>query len=199
MRGNLADLAATGMASEPTLRKWIAAEPDQPWIIKRGSNGDAYEIDIPGAVAAFKAGEEAKAAAARERAQQINQLALELGISAQPNGGTGELTIGERRQLLEEEFVAIKLAEKRKELVRFASAQAAFGDVLVRFAQLGRTFAGRLAKKIDLSREQIVAIERLIERDHAELADMMEKMEEELGDGACDVPGSTAEVEAPAV
>lgn len=184
MRGNLADLVATGIASEPTLRKWITAEPDQAWILKRGSNGDAYEIDIPGAVEAFRAAEEAKAQAVRDRAAAVRQLALELGIgSDQDEQSEVSLSILERRQLLEEEFVAIKLSEKRRQLVRFAEAQAAWGDVLVKFAQLGRTFAARVAKRIDLSRAQITEIDRMVERDLRELADMMEKMEVEVGNG----------------
>ncbi len=182
MRGNLADLAATGIASEPTLRKWIQAEPDQAWIIKRGSNGDAYEIDIPGAVAAFQAGEEAKLQAARERTGAIRQLAMDLGLGGGDDDPASlELSIAERRQLLEEEFVANKLARFRDELVRYDEASAAFGDVLVRFQQLSRTFMARLAKRIDLSREQIAAGERLMESDLTALADWMEKMEVSSG------------------
>jgi hypothetical protein len=181
MRGNLADLAATGIASEPTLRKWIAAQPDRPWIIKRGSNGDAYEIDLAAAVEAFRAEQDAATQAARERAEKIQQLALELGIGG--DGGEQSavgLSIAERRQLLEEEIVAIKLAKLRGELVPRASVEAAFGDVLIKFGQQLATFTARLAKKVDLERHQIVAIDRLMASDRQQLADMMERME--LGD-----------------
>jgi hypothetical protein len=175
MRGNLADLAATGIASEPTLRKWIAAEPDQAWILKRGSNGDAYEIDIPGAVAAFQAGEEAKAQAARDRAGMIRQLAMDLGI----NQGEAEqsaigLSIAERKQLLEEELVAIKVGQLRRELVSRAEVDAELGDVLTKFRQRLSTLSARLAKKIDLDRNQINMIDSQIAADLADLARMME-------------------------
>lgn len=183
MRGNLADLAATGLASEPTLRKWIAAEPDQAWIIKRGTNGDAYEIDIPGAVEAFRLQEEEKALLARQRAESIRQLAMDLGIGAAGDDRSSvELSIAERRQLLEEEVVAIKLSKLRGELVPYASAQAAFGDVLVKVSQRMRTVSARLAKRVDLTREHIAAIDRLMEADAAELASMMEKLEGDLGE-----------------
>lgn len=201
MRGNLADLAATGLASEPTLRKWIAAEPDQAWIIKRGSNGDAYEIDIEGAVIAFREKEERAAQVARDRADQIKQFALELGIGGADQEQGAPLSIAERKQLLEEELVAIKLAEKRGELVSFASAVGAFGDVLVRFRQLGQTFAARMAKKLDLTRDQIAAIELQVEADLGTLSRWMEGMEADLGDGGdlLDRTGSAAAVENPAV
>lgn len=200
MRGNLADLAATGIASEPTLRKWIAAEPDQQWIIKRGSNGDAYEIDIPGAVEAFRAKEERAVQAARERADSINQLALELGIrSLDKDQPAAELSILERRQLLEEEIIADKLARQRGELISFVDAAAAFRDVLVRFRQQGETFAARLSKKVDLSREQIAAIDAMASADLGRLADWMEGLETQLGNGGINDPApAAAAVEDPA-
>ncbi len=177
MRGNLADLAATGLASEPTLRKWIAAEPDQPWIIKRGSNGDAYEIDLAGAVEAWKAQQERATAAARDRAQQLRQLGLDLGVGGQAADEEGGFTfsIAERKQLVEEEYVAMKLAEKRGELVRYADIAHEFGELLVLFRQRGETFAARLAKRVDLTREQLAAIDRQVAADQAFLAQALEK------------------------
>ena len=200
MRGNLADLAATGIASEPTLRKWIQAEPDQPWIIKRGKNGDAYEIDIAGAVAAFQANERARLDAARERSGAIRQFAMDLGLGG-GDDDTAELSIAERRQLLEEEFVANKLARFRDELVSYEEACAAFGDVLVKFQQQSRTFMARLAKRTDLTREQIATGERLIEADLAALAEWMEKMEVSSGNvGTINLrPDTAAAVEDSAV
>lgn len=191
MRGNLADLAATGLASEPTLRKWIAAQPDQPWIIKRGSNGDAYEIDIPGAIEAWNAEEARKTAEARQRAEDLRQYGLNLGLGGPAEGSAG-LSIAERKALLEEELVAIKLAEKRGELVKRAEIEATFADVLVRFQQRGSTFSARLGKQIDLTRAQLTAIDRLVAKDQAELADMMENWSGSGGNGSDDPP---AEVE----
>lgn len=187
MRGNLADLAATGLASEPTLRKWISAQPDQDWIIKRGSNGDAYEIDIPGAVTAWRAEEERKTEEARRRAEDLKQFGLDLGLSEPAHGAAG-FSIAERKALLEEELVAIKLAEKRRELVPRLVVEATIGDVLARFRQRGATFAARLAKRIDLTRDQLTAIEKLVLADQVELANMMENWGKDLGDDRDD-PG----------
>lgn len=185
MRGNLNEFAQAIRVSEPTLRKWIAAEPDQLWIIKRGSNGDAYEIDFPGATAAWQAAEEAKTQAARRRAEELQQYGLELGLGTADQPAVG-LSIAERKQLLEEELVAMKIAKERGELVSFASVSAALGDVLVKIRQRQATFSARLAKKIDLTRDQIVAIDRLSASDQNEVAAMMELMGADVGASADD-------------
>jgi hypothetical protein len=182
MRGNLADLAATGLASEPTLRKWISAQPDQPWIIKRGSNGDAYEIDIAGAINAWRGEEERKTEEARQRAADLRQLGLNLGLSEAASGPAG-FSVAERKQLLEEELLANKLAKDRRELVPLAVVVATLADLLSRFQQREATFAARLAKKVDMTRDQLTAIERLMHADQLELAAAMEKWRNELGDG----------------
>ncbi len=196
MRGNLADLAATGLASEPTLRKWISAQPDQPWIIKRGSNGDAYEIDIAGAIEAWRSEEQRKTDEARQRATDLRQLGLDLGLGVATDGPAG-FSIAERKQLLEEELIATKLMEKRRELVPLATVVATMADILSRFSQRGATFSARLAKKIDMTRDQLNAIDRQMHADQLALADMMEKWGKELGVGGDEHPG--AEVDDPAV
>jgi hypothetical protein len=187
------DLASTGIASVPTLRAWLKSKEDEPWLIKVGSKGDAYEIDIPAAVEAFRAHEEHLAQAARDRAESIRQIALDLGINAPADDVSAALSIAERRQLLEEEVVAMKLARLRGELVSFISVQSALGDVFEKFRQRGVTFGARLAKKIDLSRDQITAIDRLMQSDLADLAASLEKLENDIGDvGAADGDADTA-------
>lgn len=194
MHGNLADLAATGLASEPTLRKWIQSQPDQPWIVKRGSNGDAYEIDIAGAIDAWKAEEARKTDEARQRAADLRQFGLDLGLG-ETTQAVG-LSIAERKSLLEEELVAIKLAALRGELIKLAEVEATIGDVLTKFRQKGQTFAARLAKRIDLTRDQITAIDRLMLSDQLELANMLENWGSDLGDVGDD---TSAEVEDTAI
>lgn len=199
--GKLADLTAMGFASEPTLRKWLAAEPDQPWILKRGKNGDAYELDLVGAHQAWAAREEAAAQAARQRAASISQLAMDLGITSKDQAPGLELSISERRQLLEEEIVAMKLSKLRGELVDRLGVEVAIGDMLVMFRQRLQTFGGRLAKKMDFSREQLAAIERQMTVDLATLADALERMDlgsGEDGDGGADTAGTPLEAAAAA-
>ena len=204
MVGNLADLAATGIASEPTLRKWIAAEPDQPWIKKRGSNGDAYEIDLKAAAQAFRDREEARAEEARARAAGINQLALELGLG-EPDQDAAHLTPADRKALLEEELIAIRVGEKRGTLVPRVEVEAAFGDILIRDRQRRSTFASRLAKRADFTREQLVAVERLQMADQADFARGLENWGKDLGDDSSDgaaepvAPDPAAQVDDPPV
>ena len=181
LRGNLADLAATKLASEPTLRTWLKAEPDQDWIIKRGSNGIDYELDLEGAAKAFRAREEKLAQAARDRAAQIAQFALDLGINVSEQ--SAEVSLADRKHLLEEQLMAMKVAKELGELVSYNAAISAFGDVLLRFRRQAQTFAARLSKKVDLRREQIAAIDALMEADLVRMADWMERMEADLGDG----------------
>lgn len=172
MLGSLADLVATGIASEPTLRKWLKEQGDCDWIKKRGSNGDAYEIDIPGAIAAWKGKEADKIEADRLKSELLGQMAMDLGLAPQ----TGpSVSIADRKALIDEEIAAMKLGQMRRDLVAVASVEAAFGDILARYAQRASTFAARLAKKIDLSREQITAIETQRAADQTWFADQMEK------------------------
>lgn len=191
MLGNLADLAATGLASEPTLRNWIKGQPDQEWIIRRGSNGIDYEIDIPKAIAAWRAEEDRKTEAARQRADDLKQLGLDLGLG-EPSQAASGFSVAERKALLEEELVAIKLDEKRGELIRVADVEAMIGDVLTRFRQKGQTFGARVAKRADFTRDQLTAIERMIHADQTDLANMMEQGSASLGIGRDD---TAAEVE----
>lgn len=195
MRGNLADLAATGLASEPTLRTWIKSQPDQPWIIKRGDRGVDYEIDIPLAIEAWQGEEARKTEEARKRATNLQQLGLDLGLAA-PAQDVGVFSVKERTALLEEELIAIKLQKERRELIRFVEVEATIGDVLAHFRQRGDTFAARLGKRIDLTRDQIAAIDRLVKADQAELADMMQNWRPIGGDDAF---AAAAEMDDPAV
>lgn len=192
MLGNLADLVATGIASEPTLRKWLKDQRDCDWLKKRGSNGDAYEIDIPGAIQAWKAKEADKAEAERVKGEILGQMAMDLGL-APPSGPT--LSIADRKALIDEEIAAMKLGQLRRALVPVPSVEAAFADILSRYAQRASTFAARLAKKIDLSREQITAIETLRAADQTWFADQMENWGKDIVDGSDD---SAAALEASA-
>lgn len=199
--GKLSDLAAMGFASEPTLRKWLTAEPDQPWILKRGKNGDAYELDLVGAHQAWVTKEESAAQAARDRTASLQQLAMDLNITSRSQPPGLELSIAERRQLLEEEIVAMKLSKLRGELVDRLGVEVAIGDMLVMFRQRLQTFGGRLAKKMDFSREQLAAIERQMTVDLATLADALERMElgsGDDGDSGADTAGTPLETAAAA-
>lgn len=178
MIGSLGELAAMpGMPSEPTIKKLIAAHGDFP-ILKRGTNGSAYEFDLAAAHGFILGLQRQEEEVARQRAEEVRQFGLALlgddAASAVPE--SVGLTPSERLAMLQEELVAIKVAKERGELIRKASIEAALGEVVIWFAQTGRTFSSRLAKRMDLSRDQIAAIDKLMEADQTELAARMEKM-----------------------
>ena len=179
MRGNLVELASLGIASEPTLRRWLDDKPeDTAWIIKRGTGkGDPYEIDLEGALDEWKSDQEKKADGDRARSASLKQLSLDMGLSEAAKASDNSISFKEQQALLEIEVTAIKLGKLRGDLVPVAVVQAAIGDMFIAISQRGSSFSGRLAKKIDLTREQLNAIDAMMRQDHVLLADELERMD----------------------
>lgn len=177
MNGSLFDLTQMpGMPSETTLRKMLAEHSDFP-VVARGKNGVAYEFDLAAAASFVRGLREKEQALARTRSEEVRQFGLELlGEDAAVASQAVGLSAAERRALLEEELVAIKVAERRGELIRKASVEEALAQLLVWFQQKGRSFTSRLAKRHDIPRDLHVAIDALIEQDQHELADRMERL-----------------------
>ena len=178
--GTLGDLAAVpGIPSEPVLRKLIRENPDFP-VISTGSNGVAYEIDVKAAVEWLQAREDRKREAERERGNAVKQYAMDLlGSDAAAVNREAGLSPAERKQLMEEELFAIKVAERRGELIRKTSVEQALAQVLVMHRQRGETFSARLSKRVDLARDVIVAIDEMMRQDQHMLADAMRKIAEQ--------------------
>lgn len=169
--------AIQGVPSEPTLRRLIKENPDFPAV--PGTNGVAYLIDVAGAVAWLKERDAKRVAAERAHAEQVRQLGLELlGEDAAADVGQAGLSIDERKKLLEEEFYAIKVAEKRGELIRKADVEAAIADVIVADARNRANFMARLAKRVTLGREQIAAGQELMDHDRRQFAAALERLTE---------------------
>ena len=170
LTASLAEFAAIpGVPSEPTLRRLIKDNPDFPAV--PGTNGVAYLIDVAGAIAWLKERDAKRIAAERAHAEQVRQLGLALlGEDAAADVGQAGLSIDERKKLLEEEFYAIKVAEKRGELIRKADIEAAISDVLVADARRRSSFMTRLAKRVNLTRDQLAAAEELMEYDRRQFA-----------------------------
>ncbi len=169
-----------GMPSEPTLRKMIGDNPDFP-ILSRGKNGVAYEFDLAAAAQFVVSLREREEVAARARANEVRQFGLALlGEDSAVNQERVGLSPAERKALLEEELISIKVGERRGELIRKASVEAAFASIMSLLNQSGRSFASRLAKRTELTRDQIALIERMMDADLRALADKFE----EMGDGA---------------
>lgn len=161
--------AIPGVPSEPTLRRLIKDHPDFPAV--PGTNGQAYEIDVAAAIAWLKEREARRIQVERDHAERVRQLGLALlGEGAAADVSQAGLSIDERKKLLEEEFYAIKVAEKRGELIRKADIEAAIADVLAIDAQRRSDFMVRLAKRVRLTRDQIAAAEELLEYDRRQFA-----------------------------
>ena len=171
-----------GVPGRDTLRRIIKDNPDFP--AKPGSNGVAYEIDVEAGIAWLKEREARRVQAEREHAEKVRQLGLELlGEGAAADVERAGLSSDERRKLLEEEFYAIKVAEKRGELIRKSSIESAIADVLVTDARRRTTFMARLAKRVTLQRDAIAAGEALMDTDRRAFADQLSGLVEGGGPG----------------
>lgn len=190
MIGSLSDLVMmAGMPSEPKLRKLINDHPDFP-IISRGKNGVSYEFDLAAASAFVRDVRQREEQQARARSDEVRQFGLELlGEDAAATQASVGLSPSERKALLEEELIAIKVAERRGELIRKSGVEAAIIAVLSLVEQQRRSFAARLSKRTELSREQIALIDKMLESDGHALADKFE----ELGNEATDAASTASE------
>lgn len=190
--GSLADLVSMpGMPSEPTLRKMIADNPEFP-VLARGRNGVAYEFNLAEAALFVRGLREREEQAARARAEEVRQFGLQLlGEDAAVEPERAGLSPSERKALLEEELVAIKVAERRGDLIRKASVEESLGQLLVWFQAQGKSFSSRLSRRHDVPRDLLAAIDALIEQDQRELADRMERIAE-VGKDAASGPDDPA-------
>lgn len=177
--GSLFELAELpDMPSEPKLRQLIRDYDDFP-IIKRGTNGSAYEIDLREGRAFVLGLKEASLEKERERLSAIDQFRLELlGDDAAAGTKDGEgLTARERADLLEEEIKAIKLGQLRAELVKVEDVDQRFADFAVRLVEQMTSFSARLTKRVDVSRQIVAAIDQQMDADRRGLAKFMAEME----------------------
>jgi hypothetical protein len=166
--------ALDGVPGRDTLRRMIKENPDFP--AKPGSNGVAYEIDVERAIEWLRGRDQRRRTEQEEREAAARQLALDmLGTDAAADLDRGQ-TVGERKALLEEEFYAIKVAEKRGDLIRKDSIEAAIADVIVTDARRRGTFVSRLSKRVTLTREQIAAAEAMIDLDRAAFANELQAL-----------------------
>lgn len=190
MIGNLSELAAmAGMPSEPTIKKLIDENPDFP-ILSRGRNGVGYEFDLAEAAGFIRSLQQRAEQQARARAEDVRQLGLSLlgDDAASMSQQRAGLSSAERKALIEEEIVAIKLAERRGDLIRKDEAEKAVGQIALKFRNRYTTLADRVSKRITLSREQQTVIRHMIETDLSWIADELEK----LRDAAPTDHGNTA-------
>lgn len=176
-----------GMPSEPTLRKMIAEHDDFP-IVSRGKNGMAYEIDLEAAgrwILDLRKREEDEAKA---RAAEVRQLGL--ALLGEDALAASEQTVGlspsERKAMLEEELLATKLAVQRAELVRKSEVEAAVSQFVMLVTDRLASLTARLAKRADIGREALAALDKIIDADRREIASAMERLKDVAPAGEVD-------------
>lgn len=168
-----------GAPSEPTLRKLIAENADFP-VAKVGKNGSSYEIPVVKALEWLRLKNERDAAAKREHAEAVRQVAMDfLGEDSASGVHEVGLSADDRLKLLQAEMAAAKLRILRGEYIRKSSVDAAFANVLVVHRRRGDSFAARLGKRVDLPREIIAQIDTLMKMDQEALASEMGKITEQ--------------------
>ena len=177
LTGNLGDFAQIGLASQPTLKAWIDKQPDDTaWLRKRGKNGDAYEIEFSGAVAAWQAKQAEENEDAKAREDQRKQFALELGLDFSANAAPG-LSMAEQNQMVQAELTATRAAILRKEYVKVSSVSAALGDVLIINTTSWEGFAIHIGRLLDLDRVGMnIVMAQVDKRLHA-FADRLQNLE----------------------
>lgn len=151
--------------SEPWLRKFLNEHPDFP-VVSKGKNGVSYEIDMEKGAAYLGNLKEAEQEAARRRQQQIQEQALDLfGGDRAVGDERAELSAQDRKQLLEEELVAMRIAKERGDLIRKDSVEEAIASALVKNSERTKSFSARLARRHDVPRHLVTAIDEMMEAD----------------------------------
>lgn len=166
--------------SEPWLRKFLNDHPDFP-VVSRGKNGVSYEIDMEAGAAYLNDLKATEQDAARKRQEEIQQQALDLfgGDRATGDERSG-LTPQERKFLLEEELISMRIGKERGELIRKESIEAAISAVLVLSIKRSNSFSSRLGRRYDVPRPIIAAIDELMEADQHAFADELSRLGQEV-------------------
>jgi len=161
--------------SEPWLRKFLNEHPDFP-VVSKGKNGVSYEIDMEKGAAYLGNLKEAEQEAARRRQQQIQEQALDLfGGDRAVGDERAELSAQERKQLLEEELVAMRIAKERGDLIRKDSVEEAIASALVKDSDRSKSFSARLGRRHDVPRHLVTAIDEMMEADQHAFADDLKR------------------------
>lgn len=189
---SLSEFASILSVSEPTLRKKL---PDAPEgiIIKRGTHGDAYEIDPAAGVKWWLALKAEEDTAARARREQIGafQLSLLGDDAALSDADVGGISASDQLAALQAELAAIKLGKERGELVRADDVLARQSEFMIKLRDTLIGLPVRLARRVEVPADMLAMLNSLIATDLNALADFAQAMSR-------DVEGSDANAPSPA-
>lgn len=153
---NLSEAARLLGISVPAFKGWLEKYDDLP-VQRRGTNGQPYEFDVR-ALAEWRKDRDAElAASAVERANEIDQMRMDLfGVEAQ-----AETTGRTAKELLEEiqtQNAIDNLGQRRGELVRVADVQACIENAFVALRGKIMAIPDTVGRELDLDRADREAI-----------------------------------------
>jgi hypothetical protein len=159
---SLSEMAVILGVSEPTLRRRLADAPPSV-ILKRGTHGDAYEIDPHAAAAWWQALKSADDAEAAQRRDRISALQLELlgDDAALADANLGTISATEQRAALEAELAAIKLGKERGELVRADEVLARLSEFMQATASSFTDLPVKLSRRVEVPPEVLAMLNTL--------------------------------------
>lgn len=179
---SLSEFAIILSVSEPTLRRRLADAPADV-VLKRGTHGDAYEIDPAAGVRwwlELKAADDAEAAARRDRIGAM-QLSLLGDDAALADSDVGGISAAEQKAALEAELAAIRLGKERGELVRADDVLARLSEFTIKIGSTFSSLPVRLARRVDVPPEVTAMLQQLINQDLNALANFAAGIEQACG------------------
>ena len=179
---SLSEFANILSVSEPTLRKKLPDAPDGV-ILKRGTHGDAYEIDPAAGVKWWLALKAADDAQARDRRDQIGAMQLSLlgDDAALGDADVGGISAADQLQALQAELAAIKLGKERGELVRADDVLARQSEFMIKLRETLTSLPIRLARRVEVPPAVTEMLNTLIAADLNALANFAQAMTREAG------------------
>lgn len=166
---NLTELSEALGVSVNTLRDVTRKNDDFP-VLARGSNGIAYEFDPQACAAWWRANDAKVSAETASRRAALQQLRMDLGVADERAAAETALSAQDRKSEIEAELALDKLRRTRGELVERALMQAVADEVAVELRQGMQQIPIEFARMKQLSREDRLDLQTLIERQLGDLA-----------------------------
>ncbi|MBN9525441.1 MAG: terminase small subunit [Alphaproteobacteria bacterium] len=171
---SLGDTARFFDVSAPTVKTWIVNGCP---VVKGGSNGVAYELDLRAVHAWRQARSDAEERATAERLARDHQLKLEFLGDGALIANEGE-TLSRRAQAeaLKAELDRTKLAQLRGELVSAADVKFELTSVLGLIRERLRGLPDELQRELGIDDEVVTEMQAKVDAALSDLADALERV-----------------------
>lgn len=180
-----AELAYIRGCSSNALREFIRNHPDFP-VLRRGSNGVAYEFDLDKVLAWYAAHDEAKSEKQRKRQAELDLWRRDFYGEEQTDEDAIKLSPAERKLLADAVRVEDYNRKIRQELIERAPVEAILNEASIRLRKSLLQIPIEFARARGLDRDDRLALERMIRNKLNGLAAELGKAEllEDLVDAA---------------